>query len=499
VTDLFDVAGALSTAYGDVDWAGTPLGPVASWSPALCASVDLTLHTRAPVTLLWGPQFVLLYNEAYAPMIADKHPAALGAPARVVFAEIWATIGPMLESVLTGGGATWVEDLPLFMDRRGFVEETYFTFSYSPVRGPGGAIEGVIDIAAETTEQVLGHRRLALLSRLNDRLADLESPDELLELALPVLREDPADLPEFAAEAPGGGRGWVQLADSLAVRLSAHLRDDDVYRGFLRLVATALGHGLHRARARESERRSVAVERELSEALQRSLLTAPAQPEHLQVAVRYRPAGAGARLGGDWHDSFLLPDGRLTLVIGDVSGHDRHAAAAMTQVRNLLRGISYTLRVTPAGVLTALDDALAGLAPDVLATVVIVQIEAAGQDRWRLLWSNAGHPPPMLVQADGVAKPLETKPAPLLGTRIRTRRTDHEVLLEPAASLVLYTDGLIERRHGDIDDGLAELTRALTDRVGLTAEEICDHLLIHFGYATDDDVALAVVRAHPLT
>ncbi len=91
MTDLFDAAGSLRDAYRRVDWAATPLGPVSSWSPALAGAVDLVLHSRNPVTLIWGPQFVLLYNEAYVAMIGDKHPAALGSPARAVFAEIWTT------------------------------------------------------------------------------------------------------------------------------------------------------------------------------------------------------------------------------------------------------------------------------------------------------------------------------------------------------------------------------------------------------------------------
>jgi serine phosphatase RsbU (regulator of sigma subunit) len=444
---------------------------------------------------MWGPEFVLVYNEAYVPMIGDKHPAALGSPARVVFAEIWDTIGPMLEAA-RDGTATWVEDLPLLMDRHGYLEETYFTFSYSAVRGPQGETEGVIDIAAETTRQVLGYRRLALLSRLNDALADLESPEEVLTRALPVLREDPLDLPDLSA-APGEDGTWGRLAEGLAVRLSPHLEADETYLGFLRLIATALAQGLHRARAREAERRTTAVEREMSEALQRSLLTAPVQPDGLQVAVRYRPAAEGARLGGDWHDSFRLPDGRLTVVIGDVTGHDRHAAAAMTEVRNLLRGISYTLRATPAAVLTALDDALVGLGTAVLATVVVVQLEPAGPGRWLVRWSNAGHPPPLLLHPDGGAELLVTEPEALLGTRLAIRRGDHTVVLEPGAGLALYTDGLIERRHGSIDDGLAELIGSLAGRRQLTAEQVCNHLLAHFGHATDDDVALAVIRADP--
>ena len=116
---LLEAAGDLRREYEDVDWAGTALGPVESWTPALRNAVDLALHTQFPVTLLWGPEFVMLYNAAYVELIADKHPAALGSPAREVFPEAWDAIGPMMESVLAGHGATWVEDELVPLVRRG--------------------------------------------------------------------------------------------------------------------------------------------------------------------------------------------------------------------------------------------------------------------------------------------------------------------------------------------------------------------------------------------
>ncbi len=110
---LLAAAGGLRRSYEAVDWGATALGPIESWSPTLRNAVDLSLHTQFPVTLFWGPEFVLLYNEAYVPLIADKHPAALGRPARDVFPEAWDVIGPMMRSVFDGQGATWVEDEPI--------------------------------------------------------------------------------------------------------------------------------------------------------------------------------------------------------------------------------------------------------------------------------------------------------------------------------------------------------------------------------------------------
>src|SRR3954454_8112238 len=124
---LFDAAGSLRGAYAAVDWAATPLGPVDAWTPALCNAVDLALHSRFPITLFWGPEFVLVYNEAYVDLIGEKHPSALGSPARVVFPEAWHTIGPKMQGVLAGGAPVFAVDEPVPLERHGMLEECYFT------------------------------------------------------------------------------------------------------------------------------------------------------------------------------------------------------------------------------------------------------------------------------------------------------------------------------------------------------------------------------------
>ncbi|GIF44550.1 PP2C family protein-serine/threonine phosphatase [Actinoplanes xinjiangensis] len=519
MSDPFEAAGAVRNTYRQVDWAATAVGPVASWSPALRAAVNLMVRSKIGATLLWGPEFVLLYNEAYLPILAEKHPAALGRPAREVFPEVWPDIQPLLTSVLAGEGTVAIDDFRLLMRRHRMLEESYFTFSYSAVAADDGTIEGVLDIVAETTAQVIGHRRLALLSRLTGRLADLDldSPHDFLDRALPVLRAATDDLdavdihlPGVTPVAPGSGAERTlsvrlaadQPADDgrLIVRRSEHLPDDDAYREFVALLAATLERSLARIRARHSERRSASLEREMSESLQRSLLTAPVQPEHLQVAVRYRPAAEQVQVGGDWYDAFLLPDGCLTVVVGDVTGHDRHAAAAMAQIRNLARGVSYTLQKPPARVLSGLDAAMSGLAVNRYATAVLAQIEQSPEDALRglrtLRWSNAGHPPPILLHADGTVEVLHSHPETLLGTRWKIGRSDHTATLAPGSSVVFYTDGLIERRDTGLDEGIAGLVGLLTGKQHQTAEQICDVLLGHFGITTEDDIVLAVVHAY---
>jgi serine phosphatase RsbU (regulator of sigma subunit) len=170
----------------------------------------------------------------------------------------------------------------------------------------------------------------------------------------------------------------------------------------------------------------------------------------------------------------------------------------MGQIRNLARGVAYTRPESPAAMLRGLDHAMLGLDVNVVATAVLAQLEPRQEGcRLSLRWSNAGHPPPVLLAADGSARLLETVPDLLLGLDAATRRSDHALVLEPGASLVIYTDGLVERRGATLDRGLAWLVGAVEGQQALTAEELCDRLLGALSGRAEDDVALLVVRTEP--
>ncbi|WP_164700561.1 SpoIIE family protein phosphatase [Modestobacter sp. KNN46-3] len=262
----------------------------------------------------------------------------------------------------------------------------------------------------------------------------------------------------------------------------------------LHALAAQSALALERIRARADERAQHAVVEGMAEALQRSLLTEPPEADDLQVAVRYLPAASLAQVGGDWYDAFLLGDGRLALVIGDVTGHDRHAAAAMAQVRNVLRGVAHSRRGAPGAVLSALDRALQDLQVATLATGVLATVEEVGTGDRLLRWSNAGHPPPLLLEPDGTVTVLEREPDLLLGVDPSVLRSDHTQLLVPGSTVVLYTDGLVERRGAVLDDGTAWLAQALAQWAHLPLEELCDRLLAELDGSVDDDVAVLAVR-----
>jgi serine phosphatase RsbU (regulator of sigma subunit) len=243
-----------------------------------------------------------------------------------------------------------------------------------------------------------------------------------------------------------------------------------------------------------------AQQRDLAAELQRSMLTEPPENDRAtEVVVRYVAAAEEAQVGGDWYDAFLQPDGGTVLVIGDVMGHDTRAAAAMGQLRSLLRGIGYTTGTGPAEMLSRLDEAIEGLEVHTTATGLVVRVEprpAHSTGPARLCWSNAGHPPAIVVPPTGGAVVLENaEPDLLLGVLAHTDRQESSAALEPGGTLLLYTDGLIERRGQSLDEGVRALTATIDRLAGLPLPELCDRLLADLlPDENDDDVALVAVR-----
>ena len=236
-------------------------------------------------------------------------------------------------------------------------------------------------------------------------------------------------------------------------------------------------------------------EREMSEELQRSMLTEPVQPEHVEVVVRYVPAAKAAQVGGDWYDAFAQHDGSTVLVVGDVVGHDSVAAAVMGQLRSMLRGMAVTSGAAPAQLLGDLDRALVTLQMLTNATVVVARVEdAAPGGPVNLRWSNAGHPPPLVADPTGEVHVLEAHDA-LLGLAPELARTEQSVTLAPGSTLLLYTDGLVERRGEDIDEGIERL-RSVVARLGhLPLGAAVDRLMGELVPADpDDDVVLLAMR-----
>jgi serine phosphatase RsbU (regulator of sigma subunit) len=244
-------------------------------------------------------------------------------------------------------------------------------------------------------------------------------------------------------------------------------------------------------------------QRELAEGFQRSLLTPPPEPDHVQIVVRYVPAAQSAQVGGDWYDALMQPSGATMLIIGDVVGHDVQAAAAMGQIRSVVRTLGALDGDGPAAVLRRTEEVMQSLRSGILATAVAARLEQTDAEKarglTRLRWSNAGHPPPVTISPDGTVALLTAEGTDrMLGVTPDAARRESQVALEWNSVVLLYTDGLVERRDQDLDHGLDQLQTTLADLAGRDLDELCDELLARMlPAAPDDDVALIAVRLHP--
>ncbi|MGZ4544880.1 MAG: SpoIIE family protein phosphatase [Blastococcus sp.] len=393
----------------------------------------------------------------------------------------------------------------------------------------------VAESRSELLRQMFRHARralradvlaVALLEPGGSHLAVVDSrggpehPGQRLPLRSPVPMAAAAagravyqrDAPEGSPAAPLPGlRAWAALPlrigrrplGSLTVgwEESQSLDDDDLR--VLDAFAAQCSQAVNRVARRETERRQAQATRSLAESLQRSLLTNPPELEHLEIGVRYRPAAREVQIGGDWYDAFVSPRGDTTLVVGDVTGHDWTAAAVAGQLRHMLRGIASALdHRDPDQVLSALDRALSETGIATLATALVARVEeppVAVPGAARILrWSNAGHPPPLLLQPDGTASLLERPANVLLGVAPDTPRRHHTVALEPGATVVLYTDGLVEHRDATLDDGLARLIAVAPDLAARPVSELCDEILDRMEPDLTDDIALLAFRLRDL-
>ncbi|SHL42068.1 SpoIIE family protein phosphatase [Actinacidiphila paucisporea] len=261
-----------------------------------------------------------------------------------------------------------------------------------------------------------------------------------------------------------------------------------------------LGEVLHEVRDPLRQAMELQRTRHTALTLQRALLTPTPDVPGAELAANYQPASRTAEVGGDWYDSLLLPDGSVTLTIGDIAGHDLEAATSMSQLRSMLRVIAYDRSHgnTPAESLARLDTVAEGLAIAPLVTAVHVRLERRPDGDWHAAWSNAGHPPPLLLPASGTPRFLEGDgpDLPLCVAPWMPRTTWHHEL-RPGDTLLLYTDGLIEVPGTDLTEGMSALAaHAEQARVrGLPLAALCERLLAAAAERRDD---AAVIGFRPI-
>ncbi len=352
--------------------------------------------------------------------------------------------------------------------------------------------------------------RLRVAEPVGSSLHNLDGPlrafaDDALRLAGTALTD-----PGSAERAlPGFQGSFYQLVDDQAVvtsqlaiaaartKAQAERTSDNAQRRILLasllalLVLLALTYML--SRMGRSLARLVTQQRSVAETLQHSLLPdrLPELPG-LQLAARYLPAASGVDVGGDWYDVIALPSGDVGLVMGDVVGHDVRAASVMGHVRNALRAFALE-GLSPAAVMGQLNGFLRQIDPDEMATCLFAVFcpEAS-----TLLVANAGHYPPLVIGPDRKSVFLEEGPCPPIGGMEDGKYDETLYHVAPDSVVLLFTDGLIERRAESIEDGLEQLRR-VAEAGPRDLDELCDHVLAHFfdGGPPSDDVALLVLSA----
>lgn len=375
------------------DWAATPLGPPEHWPQALKLALRILLTSRFEMWLGWGPEIRIFYNDAYRSTLGRKHPQALAQPCHVVWAEIWPDVKDRMMAVYRNGESTWDQALLLMLERSGYPEETYHTFSYSPLLDDGGQVAGLFCAVSEDTERVLSERRLAVLSRLAAGLAASDTRAKALQAAALVLQSAARDLP-FAmvflfdaqgraqlgcaagiapghaltaarhwgadrllagsldievvldpaagapsgpwAVAPGsarvlavGGRAGARPSGFLVAALSPHRPGDGAALDFVRLLAGTISASLDNADAYEAERRQTEV---LAEAMQ----TRTAERDRLHKLFHQAP-GFMCLLRGPHHVYALYNESYQQLVgHRDLTGKTVHEALPELQGQGFL-------------------------------------------------------------------------------------------------------------------------------------------------------------------
>ncbi len=227
---FFKAPGEMAALMGSLDWSETPLGTAEHWPQSLRTALSILLTSRYSMWMGWGPGLTFLYNDSYRPTLGLKHPRALGAPAHEVWAEIWSDIAPRIQTVLTSGRATWDEGLLLFLERAGFPEETYHTFSYSPLMDDAGEISGMLCVVTEETERIIGERRMGLLRELASDLAASNTEGDAIAAVVDRVGAYRRDLP-FTITYLFGNDGGARLACATGIETGHEAAPPVIDRG----------------------------------------------------------------------------------------------------------------------------------------------------------------------------------------------------------------------------------------------------------------------------
>ncbi|MFB0630379.1 PP2C family protein-serine/threonine phosphatase [Streptomyces sp. AB3(2024)] len=366
-----------------------------------------------------------------------------------------------------------------------------------------GARFGALGVLDDSGERLARFIAVGLSEEERAALADVGFPRGLGVLGYLIRHPEPLRVDDISAHPSSVGfpPGHPPMSTLLGVAISVrgetygdlYLSERSDGRAFdvhdenmVVALARAAGIAIDNVRLLERVRAS-------SEQFQRLLLPTLPDLGPFAAAAIYRPAAEPNALGGDWYDAIPLPDGAVALVIGDVVGHDLQAAAAMASIRNMLRSLLFELGGPPGAVLTQLDRTLQAITDNPVTTTGLARIERAGGG-WRMLWSTAGHVPPLLITPGGRPHYLFAEPGLPLNVDSEQRRPDHTHPLSPGTTVVLFTDGLVEHPGHPIDESLEALAGLAAAHASLPLQDFVRALAD--GHPSDghDDMAVLALR-----
>ena len=370
-TPWLEGGGEMGAMIRGKDWSETPLGRLEDWPESLKLCTSICVGSRFDLIVWWGPELIMLYNDSYRRTLGAKHPFALGQPGHVVYPEIWDVIGPMLKNVMQTGEATWSTDLMLLLERSGYPEETYHTFSYSPIRDTTGKIVGVITPVTETSDKVISERRLLTLRDLAARSVDAKNEQQAWEFAAQALSANPYDISSAVLYKLTGDVTKAGAAARAGVGAEDQFFADEVD------LAGSADEGIASA-LREAVRTCKPVELDESDGLKLSLAggfwgVVPAEVMVLPIAQtgQEKPMGAIAvgvnrhkKLDEDYRGFLSLVSGQIARSIADTRllDQERQRAEALAELDRaktiFFSNVSHELRTPLTLILGPIEDLL---------------------------------------------------------------------------------------------------------------------------------------------